>query len=510
MAINHLVIEAQQGEYWWGGRVSDGQQMPYGTAEIAVDLSKDLLGNQACPLLLSSKGRYIWSEEPFRFHFHDGRLEIISELGDLKLHEGFQDVREAYRHASATYFPPSGESPEPLLFTAPQYNLWIELLYEPTQEGVLQYARDVLSNGMAPGVLMIDDNWHEPYGSWTFHSGRFPNPRAMVDELHDMGFKVMLWVCPFVSADTMTFREIEPKGYLLKDESGQTAFRRWWNGVSTVLDCTNEEAVAWLHAKLDDLQTTYGIDGFKLDAGDLPFYESSDQSVVRTSRNGHCEAWAKVGLRYPLNEYRACWKLAGQPLVQRLKDKGHDWGYSGLASLIPDGITQGMLGYAFICPDMIGGGEYMSFTTQSDRLDAELVVRYAQCSALFPMMQFSAAPWRILDAEHLAYCVEAAELHTRLGEEIWQIAQQSAWSGEPMLRAMAYAYPEEGLELVQDQFMLGSDILAAPVTTKGTRSRTVVFPTGTWHGDDGSVVMGPVRLEIEVPLSRLPWYRRQA
>jgi len=317
-------------------------------------------------------------------------------------------------------------------------------------------------------------------------------------------------VCPFVSADTMTFREIEPKGYLLKDELGQTAFRRWWNGVSAVLDCTNEEAVAWLHAKLDDLQTTYGIDGFKLDAGDLPFYEDSDQSALQTSRNGHCEAWAKVGLRYPLNEYRACWKLAGQPLVQRLKDKGHDWGYSGLASLIPDGIAQGMLGYAFICPDMIGGGEYMSFTTQSDRLDAELVVRYAQCSALFPMMQFSAAPWRILDAEHLAYCVEAAQLHTRLGEEIWQIAQQSARSGEPMLRAMAYAFPEEGLELVKDQFMLGGDILAAPVTTKGTRSRTVVFPAGTWHGDDGSVVTGPAKLEIEVPLSRLPWYRRQA
>lgn len=77
--------------------------------------------------------------------------------------------------------------PEELLFTAPQYNLWIELLYEPTQEKVLQYARKVLDLGMPPGVIMIDDNWHEPYGTWVFHSGRFPDPARMVQELHAMG-----------------------------------------------------------------------------------------------------------------------------------------------------------------------------------------------------------------------------------------------------------------------------------------------------------------------------------
>ena len=55
--------------------------------------------------------------------------------------------------------------------------------------------------------------------------------------------------------------------------------------------------------------------------------------------------------------------------------------------------------------------------------------------------------------------------------------------------------------------MLGDSILVAPVLDKGQRSRAVVFPPGTWQGDDGSVVIGPREIEIQVPLSRLPWYR---
>ena len=444
------------------------------------------------------------SEEPFVFQFEEGALAVAG-TEELITGEGHGSLKGAFQYASRTFFPPASGIPEELLFTAPQYNLWIELLYEPTQEKVLQYAKDVLAQGMPPGVIMIDDNWHGPYGTWTFHSGKFPDPGRMVQELHNMGFKVMLWVCPFVSPDSLTFRELEPSGILLKDREGQTAIRKWWNGHSAVLDCTNPEAVKWIQDRLDALQREYGIDGFKLDAGDVEFYEADDRSYSITTPSGQCEAWAKVGLSYKLNEYRACWKLAGQPLAQRLKDKSHEWEGNGLDSLIPDGLAQGLLGYAYTCPDMIGGGEYMSFT--SSKLDQELFVRSAQCSALFPMMQFSAAPWRLLDEEHLRYCVEAAQLHDQFGSEILALAEHAAKTGEPIMRHMAYEFPDAGMENIQDQFMLGSSILVAPAVLKGMRSREVVFPEGTWRGDDGSMVEGPTTIQIDVPLSRLPYYR---
>jgi alpha-glucosidase (family GH31 glycosyl hydrolase) len=62
----------------------------------------------------------------------------------------------------------------------------------------------------------------------------------------------------------------------------------------------------------------------------------------------------------------------------------------------------------------------------------------------------------------------------------------------------------------QNQFILGSSLLVAPVTEKGARSRTVIFPEGTWVGDDGSRVVGPVTIKIDVPLERLPYYRLQS
>ena len=68
-------------------------------------------------------------------------------------------------------------------------------------------------------------------------------------------------------------------------------------------------------------------------------------------------------------------------------------------------------------------------------------------------------------------------------------------------------YPHQGYTEIKDQFLLGDSILVAPVLARGKRSRTVVFPAGTWQGDDGSTVTGPRTQEIDVPLARLPWYR---
>jgi alpha-glucosidase (family GH31 glycosyl hydrolase) len=221
--------------------------------------------------------------------------------------------------------------------------------------------------------------------------------------------------------------------------------------------------------------------------------------------NGHCETFARLGLEYPMNEFRACWKMGGQPLAQRLRDKNHSW--EDLRKLIPGSINQGLMGYAFTCPDLIGGGDYLSFLDQN-QMDQELIVRAAQCHALMPMMQFSVAPWRVLSNENLALCRQMAELHTRLGEEILALARESARTGEPIVRALEYEYPGRGYAGITDQYLLGPSILVAPVQEKGATRRVIEFPPGVWKGDDRSTVSGPCRVEVAAPLSRLPWYRK--
>jgi alpha-glucosidase (family GH31 glycosyl hydrolase) len=77
-----------------------------------------------------------------------------------------------------------------------------------------------------------------------------------------------------------------------------------------------------------------------------------------------------------------------------------------------------------------------------------------------------------------------------------------------MVRNLEYEFPGKGYHGIKDQFLLGSNIMVAPLAEKGMRSRQVVFPEGKWKGDDGIIVTGPVTLKIDVPIERLPWYRK--
>ena len=100
---------------------------------------------------------------------------------------------------------------------------------------------------------MIDDTWQEDYGVWTFHEGVSQSRKKTIDALHALGFKVMLWVCNYISPDSYTFRELEKLGYLIQTKNGDSAIVHWWNGYSGILDLTNPDACAWLKRRLDTL-----------------------------------------------------------------------------------------------------------------------------------------------------------------------------------------------------------------------------------------------------------------
>jgi len=502
-------IIIQDGENWFGGAVNEGHNMPFHEG-YSLNLIGDNKGNQSAPLLLSTKGRFVFSEEPFQFSFENGQLIISKTLTKVIVDSNGHTLAEAFKTVSKKFFPASGKLPDTLLFSRPQYNTWIELVYNQNQADILKYAHGIVDNGFPPGVLMIDDNWADYYGKFSFRKDRFPDARKMVDELHSMGFKVMLWVCPFISPDTEVFRELISKRLILFDNENvvdadwrkakKPAIINWWNGYSAVLDFTNPETINWYRAQLDSMISRYGVNGFKFDGGDMEYYPSNVLSFKKVTSNEQCELWGSLGLYYPLNEYRANWKRGGQPLVERLRDKRHNW--EDLQKLIPHIVTAGLLGYQFTCPDMIGGGEYGSFIGR-DKLDQELVVRSAQVSALMPMMQFSVAPWRVLDRKYLNVVKNAVATRMKFTPYINQLAKESAASGEPMVRSMEYAFPNQGFENVKDQFMLGEKFMITPIVNKAY-SRIVVFPKGTWLGDDGKRVEGPVVKEIEVPIERLP------
>ena len=470
-------IELLSEESWYGGIVRHGLDQPYGHGAADDNMIGNLDGNQGCPFLVSSKGRYVWCDEPFAFEFSSEKLTITNAYAEVVLGEGYNDLRTAYLGACKKHFPASGKTPDMFNFTAPQYNSWIELQHNPTQEKIMKYAKKVLDCGLEPGIMMIDNYWYKWNGNWTFDLEAFPHPKAMVDELHAQGFKIILWISSFISPDSRTFKTLRDRDLLIRDENGDPAIQSWWDGYSCCIDLTHPEGFKWLQDSLDHLVEKYKIDGFKFDGGDPFRYRFTDKTYKLETPNTRCEHFAKIGLKYKTSEYRACWKQGGQHLLQRIRDKHHIYGEGGLADIIPTVLIQGLVGYPYTCPDMIGGGEIDSFSEEDSHFNEELYIRWMQCSLFFPVIQFSILPNNALNPENLLLVMNMVQFRQlTIIPLLKELVKNAADTGEPIIRHMAYEFPGENLEKVMDQYMFGSDYLVAPILQDAATSRTVNLP----------------------------------
>ena len=506
----------EKDEYWWGGSAVDGDKCPFDkTTEIERDFTWNC-PNQTMPMYLSSKGRCIWCEDGFKVKISNGVFEIDAP-SEVTLEQFGNNLKSAYKGAMEKYFPPSGKKLNNIFFKVPQYNTWMQMTYHQTQEGVMEYAIGIIENGFTPGILMIDEGWARNYGEWDFDKLKFPDTKAMTDELHKMGFKVMLWVVPAVRPDGLFFLKHTAK-YLnaphadeifLRNKDGKIALGEWWNGYSAMLDMTKECDRDYLDKQLKYLIEEYGIDGFKFDGGTVERY--SDHS----SRTGEVDdihtpherniAWNEFGTKYEYHEYKDTFKGGGKRSIQRIRDRNHSWDGEGLSTLMPYALLQGLLGHPYICPDMIGGGEW-TVRELNQKVDEELFVRMAQTSALFPMMQFSWAPWEAVTEDALACIKNAEKLHNRFSEKILELVENAYETGEPIMRNLEYNYPHKGYHSITDIFMLGEDVLVAPVVVKGMVVRDVVLPEGSWEGFDGKIYRGGQTVSIPVTLNDLPYF----
>jgi alpha-glucosidase len=124
------------------------------------------------------------------------------------------------------------------------------------------------------------------------------------------------------------------------------------------------------------------------------------------------------------------------------------------------------------------------------------------------MMQISASPWRVLDERHQAIFRDILALRQKFAPMIAALAKKAGEDGEPILRSLEYAYPGRGYAGVIDEFMMGDDLLVAPILKKGATSREVVLPPGKWRDAKGDDHAGPARIMVDAPLGRIPHFVR--
>lgn len=414
-----------------------------------------------------------------------------------------QATRQSLKLLGHPVVPPPSE-----LWSKPIWTTWARHKMAVTQQDVLAYAEEIIARDYPRSVMEIDDRWQTAYGDLAFDPKKFPDPAAMVARLHEGGFRVTLWVTPFFNPNSAAFVEAARQGFLVRERvTGQPILTYWWQGIGGLIDVTNPAALEWWRAGLQRLQTEYGIDGFKFDGGEASFLPAGFQTYLPIERRTYPDYYvAWVAANFSWTEVRSGWRSQRQGLFFRQWDKWSRWGLdNGLHSVLTQALTMSVIGYPFILPDIIGGNAY-----GGEEPDAELLIRWTQLTALLPAMQFSIAPWSFDEATN-QICRYYVQLHQEFAPYIQQRVDETIQSGTPLIRPLFWHTPDDlATYAINDQFMLGEDLLVAPVVQPHVTLRDIYLPRGSWRDYwHGEVYKGPQWLKAyPAPLENLPLFER--
>lgn len=505
------IIGFLENEFWYPGIINDGYKFPLNNkSKYFFDFNTNFTYNQINPVLFSSRGRYIWADK-CKINIENGEINIE---GDFDLNEEGNCLKDAVINARKNHYFYGYSISDRVLKNNIQYCTWMYLQKNQNQEGILEYSESIVGNGLPAGLLIIDDGWQKSFGEWSFNEN-FASAKTMVNRLHELGFTVSLWIVPYVSEKSGEFDFLNDNDYLVKT-SGKTFFANTFLGKLAVLNLFDKRVCDWLKKTLDSLRLNFGIDGFKFDGGD-----AMDLSGANFNPVDYNEIW-NTFFDYDIIEYRSTYKSAGLPKIQRLADKGHIWDVMeifdknisdtpflkyGLSCIIPNTLIQGISGYWYSCPDMVGGGLSSDLSTGME-YDKELVIRSCQTEIFMPFIQFSFPFW-VEDSQIRDVILDLFEKRKQVQNYITNLMKNVEKNGEPIVRFLEYEFPHQNLEKITDEFMLGDRYLIAPVIEKGQVLKEIVLPKGCcWRDVATGTIYKEDTVKIAVNINSLPMFER--
>lgn len=421
--------------------------------------------------------------------------------------------------------------------------LWQCKLRYRTQEEVLSVAREYKRLGIPLSVIVIDFFHWTRQGDWCFDPEYWPDPKAMVDELHAMGTKVMVSIWPSVDRKSKNFYEMLDKGLLIRPERG-TIQAYDFQGDCAIIDTTNPEARAYIWEKCKENYYKYGIDMFWLDNAepDLAVY---DYDNYRYYLGPHL----KVGNVYPkmyskafydgltaenhpgiVSLVRSAW-VGSQKYGTLLWSGDVPSNFESFRDQLAGGLNTGIAGIPWWTTD-IGG--FMSGNVE-DPAFIQLLIRWYQFAVFSPILRmhgdrdphdipplsdkdygggylFTGRPNELWSYGEEAFRIMKKYLDIRLSLKpyIARLYDEAHETGAPIIRTMFYEFPQdEKCWELEDQYMFGSDYLVAPILYEDQYKRSVYLPEGVWRNlNDQKEYQGGQTIECDAPIDCIPVFQR--
>jgi alpha-D-xyloside xylohydrolase len=418
---------------------------------------------------------------------------------------------------------------------------WQSKLRYRTQEELLSVAREYRRRGL-PLSVIVADFFHWPYqGDWRFDPVDWPDPEAMVRELDGLGIALMVSIWPTVDRRSENYTEMVEKGLLIRTDRG-LRIGMDFQGNTIHVDPTNPVARDYLWRKAKANYYDKGVALFWLDEAE-PEYAVYDFDNYRY----HLGPNLRVGNLYPmlytqafhdglraegqteiLHLVRCAW--AGSQRYGALVWSGdiHS-SFESLRNQLVAGLNMGMAGIPWWTTDIGGfqGGD------PQDPAFRELLIRWFEWGTFCPVMRLhgdrdpkqprhgqtegaaclSGADNEVWSFGPEAYhiCREYLFIRERLKPYLRRLMEEAHRNGSPVMRPLFYEFPDDALAWRrEDEYLLGSDLLVAPILHRQAMAREVYLPAGAGWMDvwSGETREGGVSVTVDAPLERIPLFIR--
>ena len=436
------------------------------------------------PLLLSSQGYGVFFDMTAPIYYDLGQASVAAWQATARadhlrayiiLGDGIASImRDYHRLTGKPAVPPDWS-----------FGFWISRWGYRNRDEVLAVARRMREERVPCDVIHIDPYWmryHEGHhGDLEWDESAFPDPEGMIAELKALGFRVSLWVSPYVPLDSEMRAEGERNGFLLKTkpvspspsgggQGGGLALVHGFAKPSAAVDFTNPEAIEWFKAKNRKL-LEMGVAVIKTDfAEDMP-----DDAMPHDGTPAE-----QLHNLYPLLYQRAVFEA-----TQDVHGYGLIWGRSGyagsqrypvhwggdpgctfddMAASLRGALSWILSGAAFASFDM---GGFFGIPTLTDPPSPELYVRWSQMGLLFSHARAHGhtaprEPWAYGEPA-LSIFRKYAQLRYRLLPYLYAAACRAA-EGIPLARPLVYDHASDPTTWhIDDEYVLGSDLLVAPM-----------------------------------------------
>ncbi len=415
-----------------------------------------------------------------------------------------------------------------------------KLRYE-TQDDLLEVARKYHELGIPVDAIVIDYfHWTEQ-GNWEFDPKYWPDPKAMCDELEELGIRPIVSIWPTIKPASRNYWKMNEEKMLVRTENGQYGTFDFYGQV-TFIDPTNPKTRDFVWECAKEGYYKYGIKTFWLDEAEPEVHPQQFNNLKFYIGNG-----AQVALTYPYYYAKAYYdglKKEGETEIVSLTRAAYPgsqkfgaivWNgdipssFNALRQSVISGLSMSLCGIPWWNSD-IGG--FLMGDIESDYF-RELIVRWFQFGLFSPVMRLHGS--RLRPSNHVFRHPGVPEasggdneiwsfgernypilrdlilLRDKMKPYVLESAKNSSQTGEPIMRPMFFDFPDDEVCYgIDDQYMFGRDILFAPIVNQGQTDRKVYLPAGKWvKTSDKSVVEGGRWIDVHAELDEFIAYVRE-